>query len=685
MDNEAGPTRADAREPGVLVPATHPDLQVRRYHTNPCFTLKEQALLAIQGLIRNKISWNTKITDQSIVARWKAELAEVAATPVYEVAFEADVWRERLRTHVRRLSAVEAEAAVEANRTRNRVNYEPRFVVSYLESEFNETLTSAGRVDLENLIETMRTDGSIAADLNQRWSGDKISLHSPLQLIRRFWSNELFDFAIAESIRELEDCKDFVYDKVIPSGLSRAYQADDYVSAHELAALKKLTATLENVPAHQKDWHPGSNQQVLDLIHPSLFCFVLGTTPTIIEPKESQSPEDWLAATGSGAVAIEDPRVPFGALSFGSPFLGSQAAGDDYQWLPGDFLVDHAGTVAPLSYINGLHPISQKNGYQALTVILERFIPLFERVLTDAANSNGETRLGPAFCYYVNRFERSHWTPDDSDDDDMSDRDDDGMGEWDVERLGPFEPAKMHPAIPDIDTPLRERAFRISLKNSKLQVIVKLASIHLTPDNPRYEGGSWHTEGTLNEGIVATGIYYYDMCNITTSRLAFRHDIDDGPEDYGQNADKAVEEVYGLVNNMLATQEIGHIVAVEGRCIAFPNTFQHRVEPFQLQDETKPGHRKILVFFLVDPTKPRLSTKNVPPQDAGWSVNMMKANRKGLGKLPVEILTNIMENAGRMSLATAKEHRAGLIKARAAWSAKDGGRYFAQTISLCEH
>ncbi|KAI8592798.1 hypothetical protein BDZ88DRAFT_504162 [Geranomyces variabilis] len=626
MENEAGPTRADVREPGVLVPATHPDLQVRRYHTNPCFTLKEQALLAIQGLIRNKISWNTKITDQSIVARWKAELAEVAATPVPEVAFEADVWRERLRTHVRRqLSAVEAEAAVEANRTHNRVNYEPRSQPKVV------------------------------------WRQNQPPL--PLQLIRRFWSNELFDFALSESMRELEDCKDFGYDKVIPSGLSRAYQADDYVSAHELAALKKLTATLENVPAHHKDWHPGSNQQVLDLIHPSLFCFVLGTTPKIIEPKESQSPEDWLAATGSGAVAIEDPRVPFGALSFASPFLGSQAAGDDYQWLPGDFLVDHAGTVAPLSYINGLHPISQKDGYQALTVILERFIPLFERVLTDAANSSGETRLGRAFCYYVNRFERSQWTPDDTDDDGMSDRDDDGMGEWDVERLGPFEPAKMHPAIPDIDTPLRERAFRISLKNSKLQVIVKLASIHLTPDNPRYEGGSWHTEGTLNEGIVATGIYYYDMSNITTSRLAFRQDIDHGPEDYG----------------------IGHIVAVEGRCIAFPNTFQHRVEPFQLQDETKPGHRKILVFFLVDPTKPRLSTKNVPPQHAEWSVNMMRANRKGLGKLPLEILAQIVEKAGRMSLATAKEHRAGLMKARAAWSAKDGGRYFAQTMSLCEH
>ena len=40
-------------------------------------------------------------------------------------------------------------------------------------------------------------------------------------------------------------------------------------------------------------------------------------------------------------------------------------------------------------------------------------------------------------------------------------------------------------------------------------VIVKLANIVLTPEKPRYEGGSWHVEGMMNERIVASGIYYY--------------------------------------------------------------------------------------------------------------------------------------------------------------------------------
>ncbi|KAF5600365.1 WD40 repeat 2 [Fusarium pseudoanthophilum] len=36
----------------------------------------------------------------------------------------------------------------------------------------------------------------------------------------------------------------------------------------------------------------------------------------------------------------------------------------------------------------------------------------------------------------------------------------------------------------------------------RLQVIVKLANVHLTPDNSNYPGGWWHTEGQINEHIA---------------------------------------------------------------------------------------------------------------------------------------------------------------------------------------
>ncbi|KAJ5698211.1 hypothetical protein N7462_000216 [Penicillium macrosclerotiorum] len=89
-----------------------------------------------------------------------------------------------------------------------------------------------------------------------------------------------------------------------------------------------------------------------------------------------------------------------------------------------------------------------------------------------------------------------------------------------------------------------------------LQVIVELANIELTPDNPDYEGGSWHIEGQLasgpvqNERIAVSAIYYYDSENIILSSLAFRH-----------------RGVDGWTNDLM-TQDLGSVASEEGRAIA---------------------------------------------------------------------------------------------------------------------
>lgn len=59
-------------------------------------------------------------------------------------------------------------------------------------------------------------------------------------------------------------------------------------------------------------------------------------------------------------------------------------------------------------------------------------------------------------------------------------------------------------------------------RDEGLQVIIKLSSIELTPEKPQYEGGNWHIEGMLNEHIAATALYYYDVDNVTDSRISFR-------------------------------------------------------------------------------------------------------------------------------------------------------------------
>ena len=59
-------------------------------------------------------------------------------------------------------------------------------------------------------------------------------------------------------------------------------------------------------------------------------------------------------------------------------------------------------------------------------------------------------------------------------------------------------------------------------KNRGIQVIIKMASIELTPDKPEFPEGSWHVEGQMNEHIAATALFNVESENITPSRLAFR-------------------------------------------------------------------------------------------------------------------------------------------------------------------
>src|SRR6185437_6142350 len=79
----------------------------------------------------------------------------------------------------------------------------------------------------------------------------------------------------------------------------------------------------------------------------------------------------------------------------------------------------------------------------------------------------------------------------------------------------PDAPPYEFPAPPSPDS-------LFDLRGRTIQVIVKISSIHLTPDQPRFAGGPWHLNGMKNESIIASGIYYYESQNISESKLNFR-------------------------------------------------------------------------------------------------------------------------------------------------------------------
>ncbi|KAM3556275.1 hypothetical protein MY1884_005142 [Beauveria asiatica] len=226
----------------------------------------------------------------------------------------------------------------------------------------------------------------------------------------------------------------------------------------------------------------------------------------------------------------------------------------------------------------------------------------------------------------------------------------------------------------------------------RLQVIAKLASIHLTPSKPQYDGGSWHVEGQLNERIVATALFYYDAHNVTPSALSFRTaaNREHLGEDvfYEQNDSRGIERALAIRARGSVLQDVGRVATSAGRALFFPNLYQHRVGSFGLADPARPGHRKILALFLVDPKVPVLSTANVPPQQRAWWEREVGADPADLvgRKLPNELREMVLDGVDfPISLQEAKGVREELMAERKILVEDTQNRWDQTEFNFCEH
>ncbi|WP_332758775.1 DUF4246 domain-containing protein [Streptomyces sp. MT206] len=410
------------------------------------------------------------------------------------------------------------------------------------------------------------------------------------------------------------------------SAVDGVWQSDALVDDGLRSRLREAVRVLEQVPEVEKDWHPGSDGQVLDLVHPSLFCLVneVGGGPE----------RAWL-----------NPTDRYARYEFSEKF----------QWLPTDVDVSEDGDVAFRSYVNNVHPEVHRELASVLPELFARLRPLFENVLTDLRHPRPLRIEADPYGWYDSEPQRPEKSAH-GDDEAYAE----ALSAWELALDDWWENrSPVIPDAPDFTPPERPGASdRVDLRGRRLQVIVKLATIHLTPDKPEYAGGSWHVEGMMNERIVSTGIYYWDSENITESRLSFRAALDD--PSYEQNDDNGLREVYGLEDEDALNQTLGSASTPAGRCLAFPNVLQHRVGSFRLTDTTRPGHRKILAFFLVDPSESIVSTSDVPPQQP-WS------------------------DTSTMTLEQAKEHREQLMRERKFFVAEHNDQLYEREFSLCEH
>jgi hypothetical protein len=112
-------------------------------------------------------------------------------------------------------------------------------------------------------------------------------------------------------------------------------KSDTAIPVELQSSLKVGVAPLENVPSWQKDWHPGSNGQVLDLVHPSLFPLVYGVSRILKD--DTVGLDDFVTRCGEGQVVPAHEEPPYNSpLFLGHNVAGSEPYSLKFQWLPCD-------------------------------------------------------------------------------------------------------------------------------------------------------------------------------------------------------------------------------------------------------------------------------------------------------------------------------------------------------------
>ncbi|RYP19271.1 hypothetical protein DL765_003472 [Monosporascus sp. GIB2] len=484
------------------------------------------------------------------------------------------------------------------------------------------------------------------------------------------FTDAMFDYCIKELREKAQKFKETGMVAVIDTEAT-VVKSDCAVPSELRDALRAAAFRLEDVPDHRKDWHPGSDGKVLDLLHPSLFPLVYGKTRIL--PTGRVPLATCLKHSGEGELTepvdiSKDTAMILKRTAINWDSRDYMPAWDEFQWLPSDVHFKDGGGVEIASYVNNLHPAHHEDLYRVLEQMVDRNEDYCrpEGVRSPASEIPAdwdEEKYGKYHKMFDPRYQELY-------------------EEWfesvkvaAIPKPDPYKPFPETTSLPGaypID--LRER-----FKDRGLQIIFKLANIHLTPDKPEYEGGTWHVEGALNEHICATALYYYDQENITDSRLSF---------DNTQNEYSSCETYYGIRQNEPGSlvQVLGSVATRAGRLLVFPNVLQHRVSPFRLADSSRPGHRKILAMFLVDPHVRVISTANVPPQRRDWWAEELRRTVPRLAALPPEIFDHIVGKVEEpWGFEEARRIRRDLMDRRGAMNDEVNDYMMEQRISFCEH
>lgn len=272
--------------------------------------------------------------------------------------------------------------------------------------------------------------------------------------------------------------------------------------------LRRAFYRLRDDQSKNPDWHPNSGDMVQDLVHPSMYPLVYGRSKVFRDEVVgvSDAIDKW---AGKGEIIEGGKQIP---RSYSWTEIPANYWSETYQWLPSNVTFQHDGRAKLISYINNLHPTKYPEIYATVEELINTVIPVWDQCLVSFENYrlHGPGRKGSRFAFPdgPDDEEAENWIP--SDPADVADAevdlsqdykydwiDDEAERKWKILR----KPALREPTpYLEVDydpytAPGGEKSqgglFR-RFKDSGLQVIVKMASIELTPEKPEFPTGGWH-------------------------------------------------------------------------------------------------------------------------------------------------------------------------------------------------
>ena len=440
-------------------------------------------------------------------------------------------------------------------------------------------------------------------------------------------------------VEEVKYCvSEYVHSKIIPTIDGGVIKSDTLIPESLHNEFQRVAASFRNASVQTSP-----TDGVLEIVDPFLYPFSWERTRTLhFEAPLNLS--DCIKRSGEGQLARQPDERDCPVEERGK-YRNDMAFSRRFQFLPFEITFGDArsgeGGSKIASYINNVHPIRHRTFYNTLESFIDKIIPSLNRaIMALKAPSYENVRL------HVADLGRKP------------------MIKKDVDN---FCPPEQRAIVDFIDGQGRYRDWLfVDLKkefwNIGLQFTLHIQEISLDRNRPGFSGEEWHVQGQRNERICATAIHVLSCKNSTPANLSFRRRVHveeaSLAKGYIQEPPFA-PEIYGAQSGDPVLQHMGDIELREGRVVTYPNIFQTRLLPFELEDPDQGGHVTLLTMHLIDPNRRMMSTAMVPCQRKDWWADEIRRQNAPIYRLPAEVWGRIvdmvdgypicMDEAGRIS------------------------------------